>query len=131
GLAAFAGSFLLLALSRLGVGVGEAAAQPAANSIIFDEFPRERRGTAMAALGVATGLGLGLSMTLVGVVAQWWDTRYAAGGAPMDFSGWQFAFLVAAAPGLFLAYLILRMREPERGRMDGIATRQDPHPFKA
>ncbi len=30
----------LLAISRLGVGVGEAAAQPAAYSIIFDEFPR-------------------------------------------------------------------------------------------
>src|SRR5690606_13809820 len=44
GLAAFAGGFALLALSRLGVGVGEAAAQPAANSIIFDTFPRSKRG---------------------------------------------------------------------------------------
>jgi len=131
GLAAFAGGFALLAVSRLGVGVGEAAAQPAANSIIFDTFPRSRRGTAMAAMGVATALGLGLSMALGGVVAQWWDTRYAAGSAPLGFSGWQFAFLVAAAPGLLLAWLIYRMREPLRGQMDGIATVEDPHPFRA
>src|SRR5690606_38393779 len=57
GLAAFASGFGLLAISRLGVGIGEAASQPAANSIIFDEFPRARRGTAMAALGIATALG--------------------------------------------------------------------------
>ncbi|BBC71843.1 MFS transporter [Altererythrobacter sp. B11] len=131
GLAAFASGFTLLAVSRLGVGIGEGATQPAANSIIFDEFPRERRGTAMAAMGIAVSLGLGLSMTLGGVVAQWWDTRYAAGGAPLGFSGWQFAFLVAAAPGLPLAWLIWRMREPVRGRMDGIVARPDPHPFKA
>ena len=96
GLAAFASGFTLLAISRLGVGIGEGAAQPSANSIIFDTFPREKRGTAMAAMGIATALGLGLSIVLGGVAAQWWDTRYAAGDAPGGFSGWQFAFLVAA-----------------------------------
>src|SRR5690606_15982528 len=130
GLSAFAGSFTLLAISRLGVGVGEAAAQPAANSIIFDTFPRSRRGTAMAALGIATALGLGLSMTLGGLVAQRWDEAYPGGG-PGGFSGWQFAFLVAAAPGLLLAWLIWRLKEPLRGAMDGIASPPDPAPFKA
>lgn len=131
GLAAFASGFTLLAISRLGVGVGEGATQPAANSIIFDEFPREKRGTAMAALGIATALGLGLSMTLGGVVAHEWDLRFPAGTGPGGFSGWQFAFLVAAAPGLLLAWLIWRMREPQRGAMDGIAAPEDPHPFRA
>jgi len=131
GAAAFASGFALLALSRLGVGIGEAAAQPAANSIIFDEFPREKRGTAMAALGIAVALGLGLSMMLGGIVAQWWDARYADGGAPLDFAGWQFAFLVASLPGFVLAWLIYRMKEPVRGQMDGIRSPEDPHPFKA
>jgi len=132
GMAAFASSFALLAISRLGVGIGEGATQPAANSIIFDEFPRERRGTAMAAMGIAVALGLGLSMTLGGVVAQWWDTRYATGGAPLGFAGWQFAFLVAATPGLPLAWLIYRMPEPRRGAMDGMVSLQrEEHPFKA
>jgi MFS family permease len=129
GLSAFAGGFALLAVSRLGVGVGEAAAQPAANSIIFDTFPRSKRGTAMAALGIATALGLGLSMTLGGVVAQWWDTSFPH--RPGGFSGWQFAFLVAALPGLLLAWLIYRLREPVRGGVDGIASPEDPHPFRA
>jgi MFS family permease len=131
GLSAFAGGFAVLAISRLGVGIGEAAAQPAANSVIFDTFPRSRRGTAMAAMAVATTLGLGLSMTLGGVVAEWWDKLYPAGGAPLGFSGWQFAFIVAAAPGLLLAWLIHRLREPVRGAMDGIVSPEDPHPFKA
>jgi MFS family permease len=128
GLSAFAGGFALLAISRLGVGIGEAAAQPAANSIIFDEFPPKRRGTAMAAMGVATALGLGLSITLGGVVAQWWDTRYPDGA--WGFSGWQFAFLVASLPGILLAWLIYRLREPVRGGMDGIPAAEEPHPFR-
>ena len=130
GLSAFATGFTMLAISRLGVGIGEGATQPAANSIIFDTFPRERRGTAMAALGIATALGLGLSMKHGGVVAHEWDEAFPGGG-PGGFSGWQFAFLVAAAPGLLLAWLIWRMREPERGAMDGIKTPVDPAPFKA
>src|SRR5690606_28233447 len=109
GLAAFASGFLLLAISRLGVGIGEAATQPAANSIIFDLFPKRLRGTAMAALGIAVAIGLGMSMALGGIVAQWWDLRYAGGGAPLGFSGWQFAFLVAALPGFPLGWLIWRM----------------------
>ena len=129
GLSAFAGGFTLLAVSRLGVGVGEASAQPAANSIIFDTFPRARRGTAMAAMGIATALGLGLSMTLGGVVAGWWDGHFP--DHPGGFSGWQFAFLVAAVPGLLLAWAISRLREPKRGEVDGIVSPEDPHPFKA
>ena len=131
GLAAFASGFALLAVSRLGVGVGEAAAQPAANSIIFDEFPKHLRGTAMAAIGIATALGLGLSITLGGVVATWWDALYADGGAPLGFAGWQFAFLVASLPGFILAWMIYRLREPVRGAIDGIETPKDPAPFLA
>src|SRR6476469_8245452 len=87
-LSAFAGGFGLLAFSRLGVGIGEAAAQTSANSIIFDTIPRALRGTAMAAMGITTSLGLGLSMALGGVVAQWWEKTFPA--HPGGFSGWQF-----------------------------------------
>jgi MFS family permease len=131
GLAAFASGFTLLAISRLGVGIGEGATQPAANSILFDSLPKSRRGLAMGGLGVGLALGLGLSMALGGIAAEWWDLRYAAGGAPLDFKGWQFAFLIASLPGFPLAWLIYRMREPVRGAMDGIVTKPDPAPFKA
>ena len=68
GLSAFAGGFALLAISRLGVGIGEGATQPAANSIIFDALPKSRRGVGMAGLGIGLALGLGLSMALGGMV---------------------------------------------------------------
>jgi MFS family permease len=131
GLSAFAGGFALLAISRLGVGIGEGATQPAANSIIFDALPKSRRGVGMAGLAVGLALGLGLSMALGGMVAQWWNGLYPDGNTPGGFSGWQIAFLIAALPGFPLAWLLYRLREPVRGGMDGILTPEDPAPFRA
>jgi len=131
GLAAFASSFGILALSRLGVGIGEGATQPAGTSLIYDYWPKERRGFVMAVLASAIAIGLGGSLVLGGVAANWWDTAYAAGSAPMGLSGWQFAFLMAALPGFVLSMILWRLPEPERGAMDGIATPADPAPFAA
>ncbi len=130
-LGGLAGGFALLALSRLGVGIGEAAAQPAGTSLIYDYWPKHRRGFVMAVLASAIALGLGGSLILGGVAAAWWDARLAAGTAPLGLKGWQFAFLVAAVPGFVLALFMGRLREPERGAMDGIATPPDPAPFAA
>ena len=130
-LAAGAQGFALLALSRLGVGIGEGAAGPAGNSLVFDLFPKARRGLAMGVLAAAIAIGLGGSSMLGGVAADWWDQLYAAGGAPFDLRGWQFAFLIAALPGFVLAALLWRLPEPRRGRMDGIDSPQDPHPIRA
>lgn len=131
GLAAFAGGFALLAISRLGVGIGEAAAQPAGTSLVYDHFPKARRGLAMAVMAAALATGLGLSSVLGGVAAGWWDARYAGSPSPFGFSGWQFAFLVAAAPGIVLAWAMWRAREPVRGLSDGVHTPEDPAPFRA
>lgn len=131
GLAAFANGFATLALSRLGVGIGEGAAGPAGTSLVFDHFPKARRGFAMAVIAAAIALGLGGSSVLGGVAADWWDARYAVDAAPLGLSGWQFAFIVAALPGLPLALLLWRMAEPQRGRLDGIVSAPDPHPFRA
>ena len=131
GLSAFASGFALLAISRLGVGIGEGATQPAANSIIFDALPKSRRGLGMAGLAVGLALGLGLSMALGGIVAHEWNQAWPDGNAPLGFSGWQAAFFIAALPGFPLAVLIWNLREPVRGGMDGIVTPPDPAPFKA
>ena len=129
-LAGLASGFALLALSRLGVGIGEAASQPAGTSLVFDHFPPARRGFAMAALAAAIAAGLGFSLILGGITADWWETRFGA-SAPLGLAGWQFAFLVAAAPGVPLAVLLWRLHEPERGVADGILSPPDPHPFRA
>ena len=131
GLAAAAHGFALLALSRLGVGIGEGAAQPAGFSLVMDHYAKPRRGFAMAVIAAAIALGLGGSLVLGGVAADWWDHRTAGGTAPLGLKGWQFAFLVAALPGFVLAALLYRMPEPQRGRLDGITSPPDPHPFQA
>ena len=130
-LAASAGSFGVLAISRLGVGIGEAATQPAGTSLIYDYWPKERRGFVMAVLAAAIAVGLGGSLILGGVAASYWDQVYAAGTAPLGLSGWQFAFLAAALPGGILAIFLWRLREPVRGAMDGVETPADPAPFAA
>lgn len=130
-LAGFASSFAVLTLSRLGVGIGEAAAQPAGTSLIYDYWPKQRRGFVMAVVASAVALGLGASLILGGFSAELWDRHFAEGSAPMGLRGWQFAFFVAALPGFVLAAMIWFLREPPRGTMDGIETAPDPHPFRA
>lgn len=135
-LAAFANSFGVLALSRLGVGIGEGATQPAGTSLIYDYWPKERRGFVMAVLASSIAIGLGGSLVLGGVAADWWDHAWGwsperSAPAPLGLTGWQFAFLMAALPGFILSIFLWRLREPERGQMDGIATPPDPAPFAA
>ena len=127
-LAAAAHGFALLAVSRLGVGIGEGAAQPAGISLVLDRYAKPRRGFALAVIAAAIALGLGGSSVLGGVAADWWDHRHT-GAAPPELRGWQFAFLVAAVPGVFLAALLWRLPEPQRGRLDGIESPPDPRPF--
>ncbi len=130
-LGGLANSFAVLAVSRLGVGIGEAASQPAGTSMIYDYWPKHRRGFVMAVLASAIALGIGGSLALGGMAADHWDRLARAGRAPLALHGWQFALIVAALPGFVLAFLMWRLREPVRGAMDGIATAPDPHPFRA
>lgn len=126
-LAGLTNSFGMLALSRLGVGIGEAACQPAGTSLVYDYWPKERRGFVMAVIASAIAVGLGGSLILGGLAANWWDQSYPGSA----LHGWQFAFLVAAVPGFILAGFVWFIKEPERGAIDGIPTPPDPHPFKA
>lgn len=127
GLAGLASSFAMLLLSRLGVGIGEAATQPAGTSLVYDYWPKQRRGFVMAVMASSIALGIGGSLILGGVAAEWWDKANPESG----LRGWQFAFLVAASPGFILAIFLWFLKEPERGVMDGILTPHDPHPFRA
>jgi MFS transporter, Spinster family, sphingosine-1-phosphate transporter len=136
GLAGFASSFGMLALSRLGVGIGEAATQPAGTSLVYDYWPKHRRGFVMAVMASSIAVGIGGSLMLGGLAAGWWDQMWGlspdkSAVAPLGLRGWQFAFLVAATPGFLLAAFLWYLREPERGAMDGIPTPPDPHPFRA
>jgi MFS family permease len=126
-LGGMASSFAMLVFARLGVGIGEAASQPAGTSLIYDYWPKERRGFVMSVLAAAISLGIGGSLIVGGLAADWWTTSYPAS----SLKGWQFAFLAAASPGFVLAILIWLLREPVRGEIDGIVAPPDPHPFLA
>jgi MFS family permease len=100
-----AGSFIQLALCRVGVAVGEAGGYPASLSIISDIYPQRRRASATAIFLSGTTAGALLSLVIGGLLNQHF--------------GWRTTFFIAAAPGIVLAaLLILTVREPVRGMMD-------------
>ncbi|HWL47892.1 MAG TPA: MFS transporter [Sphingomonadaceae bacterium] len=98
-------NFVQLLLLRLGVGVGEAAANPSTISLLSDRFPRNRRASALAVVAMGASLG-----SLVGGFGGGWLGEHL---------GWRAAFVIVGAPGLVLALLIfLTLRELPRGRYD-------------
>lgn len=116
----FASNFAQLALARVGVGVGEASASPAAYSLLSDSFSPRVRATVMAIYSSGIYLGSGLGLFLGGLVVDRWDAAFAVGAAPLGLKGWQAAFLVVGFPGLMLALVAATLREPKRGQSDGI-----------
>lgn len=112
-------SFTQLAIFRVGVGVGEAAASPAAFSMLADLFPKKSRALAMSVYSAGLYLGMGLSLPIGGWLSSAWDRAYASGGAPFDLVGWQAAFLAIGLPGLLIALWVWSLREPMRGAADG------------
>lgn len=130
-LSGFARSFPELAAARIGVGVGEASASPAAYSLLSDYFPAARRATALAVYSSGIYVGAGLGLAVGGAVVGRWDAAYAGAAAPLGLHGWQVAFLVVGLPGLLLAAWVATLREPARGESEGAATPPHPHPFRA
>ena len=110
--------FASLAFARMGVGVGEASASPAAYSLIADLFPKARRATALAIYSLGIYVGIGLSSYFGGAVVDGWSAAFPSGQEPFGLRGWQVAFLVAGLPGLLLVPLVLSFREPERGALE-------------
>ncbi len=130
-LSGLARGFTHLALARVGVGVGEASASPAAYSLLSDAFPRGKRATALAVYSSGIYIGSGLGLLLGGLVVDRWDAAWAGVAPPFGLRGWQVAFLVVGMPGLALALWVRSLREPLRGQVDGILSRPEPHPFRA
>jgi MFS family permease len=118
-LSGFATSFEELAIARIGVGIGEASASPAAYSLLADHFPARKRALVLAIYTAGLYVGGGLSLPIGGSVAHAWTMRFAAGTAPLGLAGWQAAFLAVGLPGLVLALWVLTLREPPRGLAEG------------
>ncbi len=128
----FATNFAQLGGARIGVGVGEASASPAAYSLLQDYFPKEKRATALAFYSSGIYIGVGASLIFGGAVIAYWDTHFTPATQPFGIAGWQATFLAFGIPGLLLALLMwLTVREPARGAVDGLTSPGDPHPFRS
>lgn len=128
-LSGFARNGATLTGARIGVGVGEATASPAAYSLIADLFPRRMRATALAIYSSGLYLGGGFSVLFGGEISDRWNAAFPGGG-PGGLVGWQAAFVAVGLPGLLLALWVATIREPVRGAIDGIPSPSDPQPFK-
>ena len=125
-------NFISFFLVRMGVGIGEAALNPAAYSIITDYFPPEKLSRGISTYVMGTYMGFGISY-LVGA-----GVLTAIGDNPdldLPFVGhvyaWQVAFFIVAAPGALLLLLLLTVREPYRkGRMHSQGIKVKPVPFR-
>ncbi len=129
-LSGLARNFGELAVARIGVGVGEAGATPAAFSLLSDTFPIARRATVLAIYSSGIYLGAGAGLMIGGQIVGRWDAAFIEGGAPFGLRGWQVAYFAVGLPGLLLALWVRSLREPERGRMDGLRTAPEPRPFR-
>jgi MFS transporter, Spinster family, sphingosine-1-phosphate transporter len=96
----FAPSFAMLLAARSLIGVGEAAYAPAAQSMISDSFPYERRAMAQAIF--ASGMLLG------GAAGQ------TFGGLAGEVHGWKYTFIVVGLICMIPGVFVIKLPEPPR-----------------
>jgi MFS family permease len=93
-------TFTALFLARAAVGIGESCYGAISPSFVAEHFPSEKRGSVLAWFSMAIPVGSALGYVVGGVLGQHW--------------GWRNAFYVVGLPGLILAYLASRLKEPPR-----------------
>lgn len=103
-LTAAAHNFAQLLAGRALLGFGQAVTEPSANSLISDFYPTTQRGAAFSVQQIMGIIGFGGGI--------------AIGGAIGSTLGWHWAFILVGPPGLLIALLAYRLREPRRGHGD-------------
>ena len=111
----FTTTFTQLMLTRMGLGIGEAALSPAAFALISDYFPKARRGTAVGIYGIGGFGGIGLSYIIGGaVLASFRGVDSVNLPVIGETSLWHAAFIIVGLITLALALLMTTVREPAR-----------------
>jgi len=105
-------SYAVLLLARAVVGVGEASYAVVTPSLLSDCYPPERRARTLGVFYAAIPVGSALG--------------YVVGGLVGEHFGWRAAFFVAGGPGVALAFVLLLLREPQRGARDAAASAATP-----
>jgi MFS family permease len=94
-------AYIVMLLTRVFVGVGEAAYGPVAPDIIADMFPVERRGQVMAWFYTAIPLGGAIGYALGEIIYKW-------------RGHWRDSFYSVVLPGIALGVWCLFMKEPKK-----------------
>jgi MFS family permease len=124
-------TFGALLTFRIGVGMGEASATPAALSMLSDYFGPKRRATVMAIYSSGLYIGGGIGLAIGGIVLDTWHRWFPdQTAAPFGLRGWQMAFLLVGVPGILMALWVKTLREPIRGMSEGVSVTPEPHPFR-
>src|SRR5262249_2183111 len=102
-------------LTRMGLGIGEAALMPAAFALISDYFPKSRRGAAVGIYGIGGFGGIGLSYLIGGaVLAAFPGVDPVSLPVVRPTSLWHAAFIAVGLITIVLALLLGTVREPPR-----------------
>ena len=121
-----------LLIARMALGMGEAALNPAAHSILADKFSRERMATALSVYSMGAAIGGGLALALGGWVityfSQFETVHFVVLG---ELKPWQAVFACVGLPGLLLAFLAFTFKEsaPRAAAADGPRVRVPMWPF--
>lgn len=111
----FTTTFTQLMLTRMGLGLGEAALAPVAFSLISDYFRKDKRGTAVGVYGIGGFGGIGLSYLIGGAVLA---TFRGVDTVDLPLIGattlWHAAFIAVGVITLLLALVTCTIREPPR-----------------
>ena len=104
-------SFGVLAVARLGVGVGEASLGPSAVSLISDSFSPSRRPRALSIFNMGTAIGGGVAYFGGALLIPHHDVTLPLLG---EIKPWQATFLMLGIPGVILSAVLWRIPEPAR-----------------
>ncbi|MBI3552957.1 MAG: MFS transporter [Elusimicrobia bacterium] len=93
-----AATYTLLFLARAAVGIGESCYGAISPSFVAEHYPARQRGSVLALFSMAIPVGSALGYIIGGNIGQHW--------------GWRSAFYIVGVPGLLLAFLTARLKEP-------------------
>lgn len=96
--------FGVLVVLRGALGFGQGVTDPSVSSLVPDYYVLERRGRAFSVQQCLSFVGTGLGVL--------------AGGLLAPALGWRVALAVVSVPGMVVAGLLMRLREPRRGAAD-------------
>ena len=96
--------FGVLVVLRGALGFGQGVTDPSVSSLVPDYYVLERRGRAFSVQQCLSFVGTGLGVL--------------AGGLLGPALGWRVALAVVSVPGMVVAGLLMRLREPRRGAAD-------------